>query len=97
MRITRIDFEGCREIDGQAGHWYATAQRRDGMHNGPDIVLVEIYSPQMPDGREHYVDADCKEDLFSMAECLQVQLEGCRGTNSMVCDYYDMLLRLSNL
>ena len=39
MRITRIDFEGRHEINGQAGHWYATAQRRDGMHNGPDIIL----------------------------------------------------------
>ena len=67
------------------------------MHNGPDIVLVTIFSPQMPDGREHYVDADSKEDLFSMAECLQMQLEGCRGTNSMIHDYYNRLLWLSNL
>ena len=97
MRITRIDFEGRHEINGQAGHWYATAQRRDGMHNGPDIVLVTIFAPQMPNGREHHVDADSKDDLWSMAECLQYHLDGCRGTNSMIHDYYRELLRLSNL
>ena len=96
MRITRIDFEGRHEIKGQAGHWYATAQRRDGMHNGPDIVLVTIYAPDSPNGREHHVDADCEEDLWSMAECLQHQLDGYAGTNSEINDYYLELLKLSN-
>jgi len=96
MRITRIDFEGRHEIKGQAGHWYATAQRRDGMHNGPDIVLVTILSPDTPNGREHHVDADCEEDLRSMAECLQHQLDGYAGTNSEINDYYLELLKLSN-
>ena len=97
MRITRIDFEGRHEINGQAGHWYATAQRRDGMHNGPDIILVTIFAPQMPNGREHHVDADCQEDLWSMAECLQHQLDGYTGSNSEINDYYLELLKLSNL
>jgi hypothetical protein len=96
MRITRIDFEGRHEIKGQAGHWYATAQRRDGMHSGPDIVLVTILAPDTPDGREHHVDADCEEDLWSMAECLQHQLDGYTGSNSEINDYYLELLKLSN-
>jgi len=96
MRITRIDFEGHHEINGQAGHWYATAQRRDGMHNGPDIVLVTILAPDTPDGREHHVDADCEDDLWSMAECLQHQLDGYAGSNSEINDYYLELLKLSN-
>ena len=96
MRITRIDFEGRHEINGQAGHWYATAQRRDGMHNGPDIVLVTILTPDTPKGREHHVDADCGEDLWSMAECLQHQLDGYTGSNSEINDYYLELLKLSN-
>ena len=45
MKITRIDFEGRHEINGHAGHWYATAQRRDGMHNGTDFILVTIFFP----------------------------------------------------
>ena len=90
MQLTRIDFEG-------QGGCHATAQRRKALGAGPNMIVVTILCPATPDGREHYVLADCKEDLFSMAECLQAQLEGCRGTNSMVCDYYDMLLRLSDL
>ena len=97
MRITRIDFEGRHEIDGQSGHWYATAQRRDGMHNGPDIVLVTIFAPQTPNGREHHVAADCEDDLRSIAERLQYHLDGCRGSNSMIHEYYVELLRLSGI
>ena len=96
MRITRIDFEGRHEINGQSGHRYATAQRRDGMHNGPDIIEVTILSPESPDGRKHYVNADCEEDIFSMAECLQFQLDGYTGSNSEINDYHRALLRLSN-
>ena len=96
MRITRIDFEGSHEVNGQAGHWYATAQRRDGMGNGPDIVLVTIYAPGTPNGREHHVDADCLEDIFSMAECLQHQLDGREGTPEEIGAYHRPLLDLSN-
>src|SRR6056297_1166764 len=96
MRITRIDFEGRHEINGQAGHWYATAQRRDGMHNGPDVVLVTIFAPDTPDGLEHCVHADCPEEIFSMAQRLQNQLDGCEGSNSEVREYHLELLRLSN-
>ena len=85
MRITRIDFEG------QKGH-YATAIRR--RHD--DHIEVTILTPKMNRGREHHVLADCEEDLFSMAECLQHELDGCRGTNSMIHDYYRELLRLSD-
>ena len=96
MKITRIDFEGRHEINGQAGHWYATAQRRDGMHNGTDFILVTIFSPTTPDGHEHYVNADCEEDIFSMADCLQEQLDGYEGSNSEKHAYYNELLRISN-
>ncbi len=85
MQITRIDFEG------KSGH-YATAVRK----TGSDCVDVTILTPDTPDGREHHVQADCEEDLFSMAECLQHHLDGHRGTNSMIHDYYRELLRLSD-
>lgn len=97
MRITRIDFEGRHEINGQAGHWYATAQRRDGMHNGPDIIEVTIFCPASPNGRTHHVNADSEDDIFSMAECLQYQLTGYDGSNSEINDYLRDLLRLSNV
>ena len=85
MRITRIDFEG------QAGT-YATAIRK----RGSDHIEVTILTPETPKGRDHSVQTDCEEDIFSMAECLQSQLDGHRGTNSMIHDYYRELLRLSD-
>ena len=90
MRITRIDFEG------RPGH-YATAQRRSGPSAAPNVVVVTILTPDVPDGREHHVTADCEDDLRSMAECLQHHLDGCRGTGSDVYGYYAELLRLSDL
>ena len=41
--------------------------------------------------REHLVEADNPDDVYSMAECLQYHLDGCKGTNSMVHDYYRIL------
>ena len=85
MRIMRIDFEG------RPGH-YATAVRR----RGDDWIEVTILTPEAPDGRAHHVVADCQEDIFSMAECLQHELDGYRGTHSMIHDYYRELLKLSD-
>ena len=93
MRITRIDFEGSSK---RPGH-YATAQRRVASGSAPNVVVVIILTPDMPDGREHHVTADCEDDIRSMAECLQHHLDGCRGTNSDVHGYYIELLRLSDL
>ena len=96
MRITRIDFEGRHEIKGQAGHWYATAQRRDGMGNGPDLVEITILSPEEPNGRVRRVNADSTEEIFNAALDLQRQLDGYVGSNSDVQEYHLDLLRLSN-
>ncbi len=90
MRLTRIDFEG------KPGH-HATAQRRTAGGTAPNVMVVTILTPDMPNGREHHVKADCQDDVWSMAQCLQQHLDGCRGTNSMIHDYYRELLRLSDL
>ena len=57
---------------------------------GSDTMTVTI---SQPDGsnREHVVEVDNPEDVFSMADCLQYHLDGCKGTNSMVHDYYRIL------
>jgi len=57
---------------------------------GSDTMTVTI---SQPDGsnREHVVEVDNPEDVFSMAECLQYHLDGCKGTNSMIHDYYRIL------
>ncbi|MHB1158456.1 MAG: hypothetical protein ACYC26_16655 [Phycisphaerales bacterium] len=90
MRITRIDFEGRPGC-------YANAQRRTHAGNVPNIVVVTLLTPDAPEGREHFVTADCEEDIRSMAECLQHHLDGCRGTGSDIHDYHLELLRLSDL
>ena len=85
MRTTRIDLEG------QTDH-YATITRP----SGGEHIVVTILTPSMPDGRVHHIQADCEEDVWSMAECLQEQLDGCRGTNSMIHDYFRELQRFAD-
>ena len=56
---------------------------------GNEYITVKLISA---DGeREHLVEANNPDDVFSMAECLQYHLDGCKGTNSMVHDYYRIL------
>jgi hypothetical protein len=85
MRITRID------IEGQPG-CYATIERKQ----GSDYIHVALLTRGNPDGFDHYVMADCDEDIWSMAECMQIALDGQRGTNSMIHDYYREVRRLAD-
>lgn len=85
MRTTRIDLEG------HPGH-YATITRK----RGSDLIEVTILTPAMPEGRTHHVQADCEEDLWSMAECLQEQLDGVRGTNGDIYAYLCELQRFAD-
>lgn len=85
MRTTRIDLEG------HPGN-YATITRK----RGSEYIEVTILTPGLPDGRTHHVQADCEEDIRSMAECLQEQLDGVRGTNSMIHDYLRELQRFAD-
>ncbi|MEX2388793.1 MAG: hypothetical protein WD534_13020 [Phycisphaeraceae bacterium] len=57
---------------------------------------MTILTPDLPDGRTHHVQADCEDDLRSMAECLQEQLDGIRGTNSDIHDYFRELQRFAD-
>jgi len=86
VRITRIDFEGEK-----AGNYATATRKRDSQY-----IEVTILTPGTPDGREHYVQADCEEDILSMAECLQFELDNRQGTNSTIHDYYRELLKLGD-
>jgi len=57
---------------------------------GSDTMTVTLSQADGKD-REHVVEVNSPEDVFSMAECLQYHLDGCKGTNSMVHDYYRLL------
>ncbi len=85
MRTTRIDLEG------KTGH-HATITRKP----GSDQIEVTVLTPQFPNGKKHMVQADCEEDVWSMAECLQHHLDGVIGTNSMIHDYFRELSRFAD-
>jgi hypothetical protein len=87
MRITRIELEGH-------GHT-ATIERR--RRDDEAFIYVELRS-RRPATRPnaHWVCADQEEDLFSMAEILQHALDGYRGTNADINDYYRELARFAS-
>ena len=93
MKLTRIDFEGTMKNYKV----YATAQRKETPGDTPNQILVTTMTPEHAEGREHWVTADCQDDVFSMADCLQCFLDGYKGSNSEIHDYYNELLKLSDI
>ena len=91
MKLTRIDFEGTK--NGQYRN--ATAIRKKATKKTEAYILVTLMAPNQKE-REHWVNAECEEDIFSMADCLQCFLDGYRGSNSEIHDYYNELLKLSD-
>ena len=97
MRITSVELAGTskatlhdlpsRQAGGTPGLPRAFA--RISRKAGDDYIDVELVSPS--GDRTHHVQADCDEDVRSMAECLQFHLDGCRGTNSDIHGYYTIL------
>lgn len=83
MRIARIDFEGTR--DG----YHATA-RRDGTN-----IQIAIVTPQEPNGIEYTVAATDEQKLFQVAMAIQSYMDGYRGTNGDINEYYNELQRLA--
>jgi len=79
VKTTRIDFASD---DNQR---IATVRRKG------EYLLAELFSPEVPDGRKHWIGADDAGDLLF---CF---LEGHDGTNSDVHDMYLRLLPLSDI
>ena len=44
----------------------------------------------------HHVSPIDRDDQLSMAQCIQYQLDGCRGTNSMIHDYLRLISLLAD-
>jgi len=86
MKIYEMKLAGA--IDKKTGLpiAFATVHRVP----GSDTMTVIISQPSGGD-REHVVEVDNPEDVFSMAECLQYHLDGGKGTNSMIHEYYRVL------
>lgn len=84
MKIYEMKLAGVIGVEG-IPDYFAT------IHRTPGNVYITVTISGKDGDREHLVQADSREDIYSMAECLQHHLDGCRGTNSMVHNYYRLL------
>jgi hypothetical protein len=91
MKIYEMKLAGT--IDKKTGLPIAFAT----IHRVPGSDTMTVTISQL-DGsnREHMVEIDSPEDVFSMADCLQYHLDGCKGTNSMIHDYYRILEKFTD-
>ena len=84
MTITKIELAGKVKENGLP-EYFATIHRVP----GNDYITVTIAATGHE--CEHVVEADCMEDVWSMAECLQYHLDGGKGTNSDIHEYFRIL------
>jgi len=85
MHVLGMTLAGKIPSGGMPPSRFANVSRKV----GNPYIKVSLISPTGE--RNHFVQADCAEDILSMAECLQEFLDGEKGTNSMVQDYYRIL------
>jgi len=85
MRITSIELAGSVE----RGKTLPMAFAR--IHRGLDSEQIEVTILIPGSERTHHVQADCEEDIRSMAKCLQHTLDGYDGTNSEIEEYVRVL------
>lgn len=85
MLIAEVKLSGKIERGQLIPDVFAIISRIPG-RNQIDISIVTAAGE-----KEHHVQADCEEDVWSMAECLQYHLDGHHGTNSDIHGYYRIL------
>ena len=90
MKLTRIDFQG-----GFKNNKVCAIAQRKKCHTSDNQILVTLMAPNQEE-RQHWVNAACEDDVYSMADCLQCFLDGYKGSNSEIHDYYNELLKLSD-
>ena len=59
-------------------------------------IIVEIRDAEGELVNMHLVSRDDRDDQFSMCECMQYILDGCKGTNSMIHDYFRIIQMFAN-
>jgi hypothetical protein len=84
MKTIRIELQG-----DATDNRFCTIERPPG---SPDI-LATILTPATPEGMTDQADAGSRESVIALAERIQGILDGIRGTNSMVFDYFCELQR----
>ena len=90
MTVYEIKLAGT--INNKTGVPIAFATIHQDRNDSRVRVSITDYSPTSTDNeRVHWVETDNEDDLFSMAECLHFQLEGRKGSNSEIHEYYRLL------
>jgi hypothetical protein len=90
MTVYEIKLAGS--INKKTGLPIAFATIHQDRNDSRIRVSITDYSPTSTDNeRVHWVETDNEDDLFSMAQCLQERLDGRRGSNSEIHDYYRLL------
>ena len=95
MRIASVELAGTSDTklhDSSPG--LARAFAKISRKAGDEHITVELLFPGGE--RTHHVGADCNDDQWSMAQCLQETLDGHRGTNSDVHDYFREIQRFAD-
>ena len=75
MRHTRIDIEGQRD------HFASLTRKRS-----TNWIDIEILTPEIE--LQSAVPADNRDEQWIAAQHIQEALDGVRGTNSMIHDYF---------
>jgi hypothetical protein len=73
-------------IEGQTG--FTATITRERPAKGPECIFCEVADAKGKRIAMHHVSTDDRDDQYSLAECIQHQLDGGRGTNSMIHDYF---------
>jgi len=95
MRITSVELAGTSKTtlhDGSPGMPGAFA--RVSRAQGDDHITVELLTPG--DERTHQVQADDRDDQWSMAQILQHALDGYEGSNSDIHYYLRIIEYLAD-
>lgn len=88
MKVRSITLEGENGLT-------ATISREQPA-KGPENIFCQINDAQGTPVTIHWTALDDATDQRRMAECIQNRLDGCRGTNSMINDYYREIQRFAN-
>ena len=86
MNIYKVQLAGPTKVGKNIPDVFATIHRE----KNNEYINVTI-SRASGDEKVHKVQADCIDDAWSMAECLQEVLDGHKGTNSMIHQYFQLL------
>jgi hypothetical protein len=83
MKITRIDFAGWK-------HTIVSVTRKI----GSEFIYAEILSMKIICRR--HAKADDRDSVFELAREIQEHLDGCKGTNSMIHEYFSQIQLLAD-